>query len=451
MGAISDNKDKNKFSPDFPAFGADFGSVKSTSNGSNDFEYGDDSVAGEYDVKESSVFKYGAVATSEAIGAYYGNVTPKESPKETHSETRIDRYAKDMVSEEDNIYGYETVPETEDTLPATDAEVHSSEIIEDEEPESQSAVYEENLFAGIDTGYDAEPESEAAEEPEYAPEQETEQEVEQEPVEKYESQAYEPDLDYELFENPHENKTSEDPILVSYEKTLTEDPAIVNMNLAHMHRESYQKVKMSSWSAAICTVAFFGIASVCGFAFYFDQRKNSSKGVSNVPPTTMAEVTTAAEESSEAAAMPTPTPEPTATPEPTVTPSPEPTETPAPTPTVAPQKTQVYWPVTKKATPTPVATKENGTENGGSSEGGTGTGEGNDDVSNEGGNNKDNEGGVKTDAGNGSENGGNGQENSGSGTVDNNNSSQSDSSTSSSNSSEGNNGSNGQKDGADSN
>ncbi|PWJ70191.1 hypothetical protein B0O40_0021 [Ruminococcaceae bacterium R-25] len=448
MGAISDNKDKNKFSPDFPAFGADFGNAKSTSNGSNDFEYGDDSVAGEYDVKESSVFKYGAVATSEAIGAYYGNESQKETPKETQSETRIDRYAKDMVSEEDNIYGYETVPETEDTLPAAEAEVHSREIISEEEPESQSEVYDEDPFADIGTDYHAEPESESEQEPEYAPEQEAEPEVGQEPVEKYESQAYEPDLDDELFENPHENKTREDPILVSYEKTLIEDPAIVNMNLAHMHRESYSKVKMSSWSAAICTVAFFGIASVCGFAFYFDQRKNNSKGVSNVPPTTMAEVTTAAEESSEAAATLTPTPEPTATP------TPEPTETPAPTPTTVPQKTQVYWPVAKKttATPTPVATNENSSENGGSSEGGTGTSEGNDDVSNEGGNNKDNEGGnVKPDAGNGSENGGNGQENSGSGTVDNNNSSQSDSSTSSSNSSEGNNGSNGQQDGADSN
>lgn len=417
MGAVSNNKDKNKFSPDFPVFGADFGSAKSTSSGSNDFEYGDDSVAGEYDVKESSVFKYGAVATSEAIGAYYGNVTPKESPKETHSETRIDRYAKDMVSEEDNIYGYETVPETEDTLPAAEAEVQSSEIIEDEEPE-------------------------------YALEQEAEPEVEQEPVEKYESQAYEPDLDDELFEKPHENKTGEDPILVSYEKTLIEDPAIVNMNLAHMHRESYSKVKMSSWSAAICTVAFFGIASVCGFAFYFDQRKNSSKGVSNVPPTTMAEVTTAAEESSEAAAMPTPTPEPTATP------TPEPTETPAPTPTAAPKKTQVYWPVAKKttATPTPVATNENSSENGGSSEGSTGTSEGNDDVSNEGGNNKDNEGSnVKPDAGNDNENVGNGQDNSGSGTVDNNTGNKTDNNTSSNNSSEGNNGSNGQQNGGDSN
>ena len=416
MRTISDNKDKNKFSPDFPAFGADFGSEKSTSSGSNDFEYGDDSVAGEYDVKESSVFKYGAVATSEAIGAYYGNVTPKESPKETHSETRIDRYAKDMVSEEDNIYGYETVPETEDTLPAAEAEVQSSEIIEDEEPE-------------------------------YAPKQEAEPEVEQEPVEKYESQAYEPDLDDELFEKPHENKNGEDPILVSYEKTLIEDPAIVNMNLAHMHRESYSKVKMSSWSAAISTVAFFGIASVYGFAFYFDQSKNSSKGVSNVPPTTMAEVTTAAEESSEAAATLTPTPEPTATP------SPEPTETPAPTPTTVPQKTQVYWPVAKKttATPTPVATNENSSENGGSSEGGTGTGEGNDDVSNEGGNNKDNEGGVKTDNENNKENGGNGQDNSGSGTVDNNTGNKTDNNTSSNNSSEGNNGSNGQQNGGDSN
>jgi hypothetical protein len=417
MGAVSDNKDKNKFSPDFPAFGADFESAKSTSSGSNDFEYGDDSVAGEYDVKESSVFKYGTVATSEAIGAYYGNVTPKESPKETHSETRIDRYAKDMVSEEDNIYGYETVPETEDTLPAAEAEVQSSEIIEDEEPE-------------------------------YAPEQEAEPEVEQEPIEKYESQAYEPDLGDELFEKPHENKTGEDPILVSYEKTLIEDPAIVNMNLAHMHRESYSKVKMSSWSAAICTVAFFGIASVCGFAFYFDQRKSSSKGVSNVPPTTMAEVTTAAEESSEAAATLTPTPEPTATP------TPEPTETPAPTPTTVPKKTQVYWPVAKKttATPTPVATNENNNENGGSSEGGTGTSEGNDDVSNEGGNNKVNEGSnVKPDAGNDNENVGNGQDNSGSGTVDNNTGNKTDNNTSSNNSSEGNNGSNGQQNGGDSN
>ena len=439
MGAISDNKDKNKFSPDFPVFGADFEGAKSTSTGSNDFEYGDDSVAGEYEVKESSVFKYGTVATSEEIGAYYGNMTQKESPKETHNETRLDRYAKETVSEEDNIYGYETIPETEDTLPATEAEVHSSEIIEEEEPESQSAVYEENLFAGIDTDYDAEPESEAVEEPESAPEQE--------PVEMHESQAYEPDLDAILFDNPHEFKTREDPILVSYETALTEDPAVENMNISPMHRGTYRKVKMPTWSAVVCTIAFFGIVFVCGFAFYYDQRKTSSKGAGYVPPTTTAEVTTAAEESSEAAATPTSTPEPTATP------TPEPTETPAPTPTTVPQKTQVYWPVAKKttATPTPVATNENSSENGGSSEGGNDSVEGNNGTSNEGGNGNANEGGVKTDNENNQENGGNGQDNSGSGTVENNNGSTSDSGTSSSNGSEDNNGSNGQQDGADSN
>ena len=114
MGSFSDNEDKNKFSPDFPAFekvdssspapakpnasddpadkfgvtypGADFENAKSNSKDSNDFEYGDDSVAGEYEVKESSVFKYGTVASSEAINAYYGNGTHKDNQKENFEE-----------------------------------------------------------------------------------------------------------------------------------------------------------------------------------------------------------------------------------------------------------------------------------------------------------------------------------------------------------------------------
>ena len=68
------------------------------SGASDNFEYGDDSVAGEYDVRESPVFNYGGGSIPETIGAYYG------------SETRQDRYARDSFNEG---YGYETVPEVD--------------------------------------------------------------------------------------------------------------------------------------------------------------------------------------------------------------------------------------------------------------------------------------------------------------------------------------------------
>ena len=106
MTSFSDNEENNKRtsgSSDFEFAGLEnnvpsSGKDKAGNSGVSDFEYGDASVAGEYDVKESKFFKYGnsTASTDESIGAYYGH------------ETRIDRYAKE---EECECYGYETIPE----------------------------------------------------------------------------------------------------------------------------------------------------------------------------------------------------------------------------------------------------------------------------------------------------------------------------------------------------
>ena len=481
MAAFEDKENNNKSGPDFPVFdkggssgpapqppktGAsnnfgvtypdspDFENAKSTSAGFDDFEYGDDSVAGEYEVKESSVFKYGEVASAEAIGAYYGNETKKasnETKSEPRSETRIDRYAKDTSIEEDNIYGYEAVPETDVTLPPVDAVVHSSEIITEPESESQNEVHEEPQSETADkaplqtTVAELDFEAEA--------EQEAEKESYEDPIEefvgKHESQAYEPDFGPDLFAGVRERRTTEDPIVPSFESVLTEDPEIEHINYIPRHRTSIFHTKMPTWSVVVCFIAFIGIVFVYGSALYFDQRKTSRANSGGyVPPTTKEETTTAAEETPEATGTPTPTPEITATP------TPEPTETPTPTPspTPAPKKTQVYWPVAKKATatPTPVATNGNSGENG-TGEGGTGS-EGTGGGSSEGGNNSGDTNNGSTDTGNGQENTGNeNSSSSGDNNTSNNNGSTSDNGSSSSSGSDSGSGNNGQQDNNDSN
>ena len=484
MGTFENNDDNNKISPDFPflyqggssgpapkpsksgasendanKFGVtypdspDFENAKSTSTGFDDFEYGDDSVAGEYDVKESSVFKYGEVATSETIGAYYGNemqnASSNKTRNETYSETRIDRYAKDIINEEDNIYGYETVPEIEETLPEAEVVVNSNEEISEPKSESQSEVNEEKTSEDISDKKTLET---------------TTAELEFKPgigeiiEERHESQAYDPDLGKNLFGDIRERRTREDPILPTFETVLTEDPKLENMNFSPMRGTSFLKVKLPTWSVVVCLIAFFGIVFVYGSALYFDMRKvpRSNSG-GYVPPTTKEEATTAAEETSEATGTPTPTQEITATP------TPEPTETPTPTPSPspAPKQTQVYWPVAKKATPTPtpVATEGNSGESG-TGEGGTGSegtggsseGGSSEGGSSEGGNNSGDTNNGSTDTGNGQEGSGSGNgSSSGDNNTSNNNGNTSDNGGSSSSGSDSGSGNNGQQDNNDSN
>ena len=480
MAAFEDNENNNKSGPDFPVFDKGgssgpspkfpksgtsnesnnfgvtypdspaFENAKSTSTGFDDFEYGDASVAGEYDIKESSIFKYGEISTPETIGAYYGSETKKtdssEKQSETRSETRIDRYANDPSIEDDIIYGYETVPETEEPLPEAEAIGHSSEVISEPAHETER---EDFIEKPADDTANKKPLETTTAELDFKPE--AEQFIEK----RHESQAYDPDIGRNLFSGIRERRTREDPILPTFESVLTEDPELMNMNFTPMRRTSIFKTKMPTWSVVVCFIAFFGIVFIYGSALYFDHKKaprESSGGY--VPPTTKEEATTVAEETTEATGTPTPTPEITATP------TPEPTESPTPTPspTPAPKQTQVYWPVAKKATPTPtpVATNGNSGESG-TGEGGNSTGEGTGGGSSEGGST---EGGNNTgDTNNGSTDTGNGQEGSGSGNgsssgdnnTSNNNGSTSDSGSSSSSGSDSSIGNNGQQDNNDSN
>ena len=484
MAAFEDKEDNNRFSPDFPVFdknassgpapqpsksnasndsnrfgvtypdSPDFENAKSTSTGFNDFEYGDDSVAGEYDVKESSVFKYGEVATSETIGAYYGSEIQKasisEKQSETRSETRIDRYAKDPSFEEDNIYGYEMIPEAEEFLPETDTAVNGSKVISEPESESQSDVKKEEPSGDVS---DKKPLETTTAKLEFQPK------ADQIIRERQESQAYDPDIGRNLFGDLRERRTREDPILPSFDSVLTEDPKLENMNFSPIRKTSIFKAKMPTWSIVVCFIAFFGIVVIYGSALYFDHKKAPRANSGGyVPPTTKEETTTAAEETPEATGTPTPTPEITATP------TPEPTETPTPTPspTPAPKQTQVYWPVAKKATPTPTPVTTNGNSGeSGTGEGGNSGSEGTGGGSSEGGSSEggSSEGGnTGGDTNNGSTDTGNGQEGSGSGngssSGDNNTSDSgntSDNGGSSSSGSDSGNENNGQQDNNDSN
>ena len=125
--------------------GSDTPDISGDGSGASDnFEYGDDSVAGEYDVRESPVFNYGGGSIPETIGAYYG------------SETRQDRYARDSFNEG---YGYETVPEVDysevvnEQLSAEFGQDSASS--EPQHPESVSA-HQENPGAQQENGYEPE-------------------------------------------------------------------------------------------------------------------------------------------------------------------------------------------------------------------------------------------------------------------------------------------------------
>ena len=145
MRSFSDNDENRRADSGNPDFefadlennAPEFGKEKASGSGVSDFEYGDDSVAGEYDVRESKFFKYGSGAASsdESIRSYYGH------------ETRIDRYSKE---DECECYGYETIPE-EDYTAATAASA-SEESAAVSEPEAEPAaksgepVYEETEY-----------------------------------------------------------------------------------------------------------------------------------------------------------------------------------------------------------------------------------------------------------------------------------------------------------------
>ena len=325
------------------------------SGASDNFEYGDDSVAGEYDVRESPVFNYGG-SIPETIGAYYGN------------ETRQDRYARDSFNEG---YGYETVPEVDysevvnEQLSAEFGQDSASS--EPQHPESVSAQQEESGAQQAE-GY----------EPEYPGS-----------YGHHESQADELDSLRAYGSEAHRYDTDDDPnIAANGMPFIDEDDAERLSALPAGHGPN-----RIAGSIIVSAIALAGIIGIFVFALFCDRRKtNDNSAAGYVAPTTKEEVTTTAEATPTATATPTPVP--------TTTPTPEPTATPVPTNTPTPKPQQIYWPVAKKTTPTPTPTPtvEGGTGEGGSTGAGSGEGSG----TGEGGTT---EGGT-TEGGSGSEGGG---------------------------------------------
>ena len=337
--------------------GSDTPDISGDGSGASDnFEYGDDSVAGEYDVRESPVFNYGGGSIPETIGAYYG------------SETRQDRYARDSFNEG---YGYETVPEVDysevvnEQLSAEFGQDSASS--EPQHPESVSAQQEDPGTQQAE-GY----------EPEYPGS-----------YGHHESQADELDSLRAYGSEAHRYDTDDDPnIAANGMPFIDEDDAERLSSLPAGHGPN-----RIAGSIIVSAIALAGIIGIFVFALFCDRRKtNDNSAAGYVAPTTKEEVTTSAEATPTATATPTPVP--------TATPTPEPTATPVPTNTPTPKPQQIYWPVAKKTTPTPTPTPtvEGGTGEGGSTGAGSGEGSG----TGEGGTT---EGGT-TEGGSGSEGGG---------------------------------------------
>ena len=316
--------------------GSDTPDISGDGSGASDnFEYGDDSVAGEYDVRESPVFNYGGGSIPETIGAYYG------------SETRQDRYARDSFNEG---YGYETVPEVDYSEVVN--EQLSAEFGQDiassepQHPESVSAQ-QEDPGAQQAEGY----------EPEYPGS-----------YGHHESQADELDSLRAYGSEAHRYDTDDDPnIAANGMPFIDEDDAERLSALPAGHGPN-----RIAGSIIVSAIALAGIIGIFVFALFCDRRKtNDNSAAGYVAPTTKEEVTTTAEATPTATATPTPVP--------TATPTPEPTATPVPTNTPTPKPQQIYWPVAKKTTPTPTPAPTDANTGEGSGEGtgeGSGTGEG---------------------------------------------------------------------------
>lgn len=389
MSSFSDN-DENRRSdsgnPDFEFAGLEnnapeSGKEKATGSGVSDFEYGDDSVAGEYDVRESKFFKYGSRAPSsdESIGAYYGH------------ETRIDRYSKE---DECECYGYETIPE-EDYTAASEASA-SEESAAVSEPEAEPAAesgepaYEETEYGQTAESIFGEREESQADEPgRTAP---LSGESSYEPEYGDVDQAYEPDTE----ENYNES-------IADYD-----EPDVVTSDISYQDEAEPEAVRTPSHakaatilSIAVSAIALTGILGICAFAIYFDSRKTDPTLIAAYPASTTrtaATTTTEEETTTTAEAAATPTPTPTNTPSPT--PTPEPTNTPVP------KKTQVQAPVAKKpqatATPIPTVTTEPASGESGSGEGsGESSGSGEDSGESSGGSSGEGSGAGDTNGGSG--------------------------------------------------
>lgn len=381
------NTNTGSGTPDIPGDG---------SGASDNFEYGDDSVAGEYDVRESTVFNYGGGSIPETISAYYG------------SETRQDRYARDSFNEG---YGYETVPEVDysevvnEQLSAEFGQDSASS--EPQHPESVSAQ-QEDPGAQQENGY----------KPEYPGS-----------YGNHESQADEPDSLRAYGSEANKYDTDDDPNIAANGMPFIDgDDAERLSALPAGHGPN-----RIAGSIIVSAIALAGIIGIFVFALFCDRRKtNDNSAAGYVAPTTKEVVTTTAEATPTATATPTPVP--------TATPTPEPTATPVPTNTPTPKPQQIYLPVAKKTTPTPTpaptdantgegsgegtgegsGTSEGGsgegsggsTEGGGSESGGTGEGGG----TSEGGSGSG-EGGSGSGEGGGTSEGGGGNSGSGSGTT----------------------------------
>ena len=319
-----------------PNTGSDTPDISGDGSGASDnFEYGDDSVAGEYDVRESPVFNYGGSSIPETIGAYYG------------SETRQDRYARDSFNEG---YGYETVPEVDYSEVVNEqlsAEFGQDSVSsEPQHPESVSAQ-QEDPGAQQAEGY----------EPEYPGS-----------YGHHESQADELDSLRAYGSEAHRYDTDDDPnIAANGMPFIDEDDAERLSSLPAGHGPN-----RIAGSIIVSAIALAGIIGIFVFALFCDRRKtNDNSAAGYVAPTTKEEVTTTAEATPTATATPTPVP--------TATPTPEPTATPVPTNTPTPKPQQIYWPVAKKTTPTPTPAPTDANTGEGSGEGtgeGSGTGEG---------------------------------------------------------------------------
>ena len=394
MSSFSDNDENRRAdsgNPDFEFAGLEnnapeSGKEKASGSGVSDFEYGDDSVAGEYDVRESGFFKYGSrtASSDESIGAYYGH------------ETRIDRYSKE---DECECYGYETIPE-EDYTEAT-AAAASEESAAVSEPEAEPAAesgepaYEETKYGQTAESIFGEREESQADEPDRTDPPSGESDYE--PEKEDDDQAYEPEIE----ENYNDG-------IADYD-----EPDVVTSDISYQDEAEPETVRTPSHakaatilSIAVSAIALTGILSICAFAIYFDSRKTDPTLIAAYPASTTrtaATTTTEEETTTTAEATATPTPAPTNTPSPT--PTPEPTNTPVP------KKTQVQAPVAKKpqatATPIPTVTTEPA-----SGESGSGSGEGSGSSSGEGSGESSSSGG--TDVGSGSSGGSTGGESGGS-------------------------------------
>lgn len=364
MSSFSDNDENRRAdsgNPDFEFAGLEnnapeSGKEKASGSGVSDFEYGDDSVAGEYDVRESKFFKYGSGAASsdESIGAYYGH------------ETRIDRYSKE---DECECYGYETIPEV-DYTEATGAAA-SEESAAVSEPEAEPAAesgepaYEETEYGQTAESIFGEREESQADEPDRTSPPSGEPDYE--PEKEDDDQAYEPEIE----ENYNDG-------IADYD-----EPDVVTSDISYQDEAEPEAVRTPSHakaatilSIAVSAIALTGILGICAFAIYFDSRKTDPTLIAAYPAsTTRTAATTTTEEETTTTAEATATPTPTNTPSPT--PTPEPTNTPVP------KKTQVQAPVAKKpqatATPIPTVTTEPA-----SGESGSGSGEGSGSSSGEG-------------------------------------------------------------------